>query len=61
MSPRKRKSTSSSEGKLVESYEDALEAGYIGGPVDEADHTVAGVVAAADTTEPAEPAPEASE
>ena len=49
-SSRKRSSSRStakaSEGKVVGTYEDALEAGYFGGPIDEADHTVAGEVAA---------------
>lgn len=41
-------SSSSSAGKVVETYDDGLEAGYIGGPVDEVDHTVAGELAAAE-------------
>lgn len=34
-------------GEPVMDYEQALEAGYIGGPIDETDHTVAGEIAAA--------------
>jgi hypothetical protein len=35
------KASSSEGGKAVETYEDGLEAGYIGGPADETDYTVA--------------------
>lgn len=34
-------------GEPVTDYEEALEVGYYGGPVDETDHTVAGEIAAA--------------
>lgn len=46
---RKRSSSSSAsdEPAVVTDYDAALEAGYIGGPIDEADHTVAGEIAAA--------------
>jgi hypothetical protein len=44
------KARSSEGGKVVETYDDGLEAGYIGGPIDEDDHTVAGEVAAAETS-----------
>jgi hypothetical protein len=35
-------------GEPVDNYDDALEAGYWGGPVDTTDHTVAGEIAAAE-------------
>ena len=43
--------SSDDEGKVVTTYEDALDAGYIGGPVDEEDHTVAGEIARAKASE----------
>jgi len=49
---RSRSSSSSAakadEPAAVESYDDALEKGYVGGPADETDHTVAGEIAAAE-------------
>ena len=44
---RKRSASAADEGKVVTDYEEAPEVGYIGGPVDETDHTVAGEIAAA--------------
>jgi hypothetical protein len=35
-------------GEPVDNYDDALEAGYFGGPVDTEDHTVAGEIARAE-------------
>lgn len=35
-----------STGVVVETYEDALEAGYIGGPIDDTDYTVSAAAAA---------------
>jgi hypothetical protein len=50
-STRKRSSSKSgdeSSGDVVVDYDEALEKGYIGGPIDEEDHTVAGEIAAAE-------------
>ena len=44
-------SAASEERAPVSSYEEALEVGYIGGPVDETDHTLAGEAAAAEAAE----------
>jgi hypothetical protein len=51
-STRKRSSSKASdeaataEEGVASSYEEALEVGYLGGPVDEVDHTLAGEAAA---------------
>lgn len=49
-SSRRRSSSSSKSGERepTTTYEEALEAGYLGGPADEGDYTVAGVIAAAE-------------
>ena len=39
------------EAAVVESYDEALEKGYIGGPADETDYTVAGVLAAEEASD----------
>ena len=42
------RSSSTYESAVVTDYETALEVGYVGGPIDETDHTVAGEIAAAE-------------
>jgi hypothetical protein len=41
-------SSSSDAGTVVTDYDTAIEVGYFGGPIDETDYTVAGVIAAAE-------------
>jgi hypothetical protein len=54
-SSRKRSTAKTTEGEVeAQTYEQALEQGYVGGPADETDLTVAGVVAAAAAAEAGE-------
>jgi hypothetical protein len=46
-----KRSSTKSASTAATSYEEALEQGYFGGPADDTDYTVAGVIAAPDITE----------